>query len=143
MKWGGLQTLASYNVAPPSLTSGDTDLIAARDALFHAMQGHVGFLESLDRYAVSGSVVFAHAALDPSLPLSDQPDAALLWGKVARKAESGIAGYKLVHGHFASPNPIILANRICIDTGAYYSGILTALRLDEEVTFINVGVDTF
>lgn len=141
LKWGGRQTLASYHIAPPSETSGNVDLDGLRRDLLNAMQDHPDFVRNLDRFAVSGSVVFAHAALDPTLPLQSQPDAALLWGHIADKTSSGLAGYKLVHGHFAAAEPVALPHRICVDTGAYYSGILTAVRLDEEEAFIKVGVD--
>ena len=37
-----------------------------------------------------------------------------------------------MHGHTISPEPQILANRIGIDTGAYRTGRLTALGLQED-----------
>jgi serine/threonine protein phosphatase 1 len=39
-------------------------------------------------------------------------------------------GATVVHGHSISEQPELLANRIGIDTGAYYSGVLTALVLE-------------
>jgi serine/threonine protein phosphatase 1 len=140
LNWGGKQTLASYGVAPPLGNFGPADLVAVRDALAHAMADHAEFLHGLARFTTSGSVVFAHAALDPAYPLEQQPDAALLWGKVTGKARSGLPNYRLVHGHFPSAKPVSTPHHICIDTGAYYTGTLTAVRLDEEEAFLNVSI---
>ena len=41
-------------------------------------------------------------------------------------------GGLVVHGHSISPEPEIRANRIGIDTGAFASGILTTLVLEES-----------
>lgn len=140
LRWGGRQTLASYNAPLVSPRSSRKELHAARDALAASMGPHVDFLRGLDSYTVSGSVAFAHAALDPDLPLDAQPDAALLWGQVAKQAE-GHPDFRLVHGHFANPEPVSLPQRVCADTGAYYSGILTAVRLDESEHFVKVTLD--
>ena len=39
-------------------------------------------------------------------------------------------GKIVVHGHTPSDAPELKANRIGIDTGVYYSGVLTAVRLE-------------
>ena len=41
-------------------------------------------------------------------------------------------GKVIVHGHTISEKPKIEHNRIGIDTGAYYSGILTCLVLERD-----------
>jgi len=42
----------------------------------------------------------------------------------------------VIHGHYDSPDIVNRPGRICIDTGAYYSGVLTSARIDTEVTFL-------
>ena len=44
--------------------------------------------------------------------------------------------YDPVHGHYDAPEPVVTAGRICVDTGAYYTGRLTAVRLDDDTGLI-------
>ena len=136
LDWGGRQTLTSYGVALPGRAPSRETLLATRDALYARARPHLPFLNALQTYAVSGDVICAHAALDPKSPLEAQSQEALLWGQVPSGAPSGMAGKRLVHGHFDGFEPVIEPGRICVDTGAYYSGRLTALRLDADTNFL-------
>lgn len=143
-KWlemGGKQTIASYGITPPSTKPDQVGLVALRDRLHEAMGGHVAFLQSLPRMARSGQVVFVHAGLDPAYPLDAQPDAALLWGQIEGGDTSGVKGYRMVHGHYANYDPVSEVHRICVDTGAYFTGRLTAVRLDDEEAFLHADID--
>ncbi len=137
LDWGGLQTLASFGIAPPS-GRNPVDLMELREELMAAVAPFKEFLLSLKRLEISGTVVFVHAGLDPDAPLDAQPDAATLWGQAPSGKALGMTGYKVVHGHFASYEPVSLQDRICVDTGAYFSGRLTAVRLDDDETFLHV-----
>jgi len=53
-----------------------------------------------------------------------------LWGESDFIEEGGYEGWRVVHGHFDDVTPVMTPRRICVDTGAYYSGRLTAVRLD-------------
>lgn len=138
LRMGGMQTFESYRVPPP-LGAGFDALIDARDALRAAMGPDEAFLrDTLLRWTRSGDVVFVHAAMDPDRPHDAQNDDALLWGRApdfyARGAPPGVV---VVHGHTPSDEPVILPWRIGVDTGAYYSGRLTALRIDADgIAFI-------
>ena len=138
IEWGGRQTLTSYGLPNPSREPPKEELQAIRDALYAKAEDHLPFLQALELYAVSGQVVFAHASLDPAVALDVQSERALLWGQVGAGASSGLPGYRLVHGHFDDREPVVRPDRICVDTGAYYSGRLTAARLDEDVQFLTV-----
>ena len=137
LDWGGLQTLASFGIQPSKgRTTGE--LKDLRTELFEAVSPFLAFLRGLSPLEVSGSIVFVHAGLDPEAPLDGQPEAATLWGQAPSGKDLGLKGYRTVHGHFAGYEPVSLPDRICIDTGAYYSGRLTAVRLDAEETFLHV-----
>lgn len=138
--WGGRQTLTSYGIGSVSREPGEVELTNIHAALSEKAQEHVPFLRSLKRYATSGDVICAHAGLDPLLTLEAQPDAALFWGQTPSGDIGGMPGCRLVHGHFADYAPVTQADRICVDTGAYYSGRLTAVRLDAGEAFIHVDV---
>jgi serine/threonine protein phosphatase 1 len=140
LDFGGKQTLASYGIAPLSITPDRAELVALRDTLRDAMGGHVAFLRGLSRLARSGDVLFVHAGLDPVYPVEAQPDAALFWGQIDKGDIPGLPGYRMVHGHYADREPVSEERRICVDTGAYFTGRLTAVRLDDEVAFLHVNV---
>ena len=109
--WGGLQTLTSYGIRSASRRPDKNELISMRDALQEKAQRHLCFLRSLQRYAVSGDVVYAHANLEATLPLEDQPDEALLWGQTSSQQSAGLPGHRLVHGHYAANDRLCCTNR--------------------------------
>lgn len=136
LSWGGLQTLGSFGIVPGPGRLSDTQLVKVRDDLAREAEPFMEFLTGLPRIIVSGQVVFVHASLDPTLPLDEQPDDATLWGRLPHGQKFGLEGYRVVHGHFDSYEPVSLPERVCVDTGAYYSGRLTAVRLDEGEEFL-------
>lgn len=139
LHFGGLQTLASYGLAPPKSTPAPPEEIERlRKDLERALGPHLPFLLATRRWLRSGDVVFSHAGLDPAHPIEDQSDGALLWGRSEFLAEGGVSGLRVVHGHYAAAEPVVTPRRICIDTGAYYSGRLTAVRLDCSLELIAV-----
>ena len=139
LKWGGEQTLASYGVPPPTHNAEDAALVAARDRLRDAIEPHLGFLNALETHWVSGSVVFSHAGVMPGLPLDEQPPDRMVHGHPSGLCDMPMPGHLVVHGHFDSTEPVLLPGRSCVDTGAYYSGVLTALRLDTSETFLSTA----
>lgn len=139
LAWGGEQTLASYGVSPPSPRAGTVEIIEARDRFRAAFAPHRALIESLRTHVVSGSVVFTHAGLEPGVAPEAQDPAHFVWGHPAFLADVPLPGYRVVHGHFDAASPVSLAGRVCVDTGAYYSGTLTALRLDEGEAFLTVS----
>jgi serine/threonine protein phosphatase 1 len=133
---GGRQTLASYGVAPPGERAGDEELVRARDRLRSAMGRHWTFLEALRPCARSGQVLFVHAGVNPHAASPEDDLDALIWGHPACQGPEPIPGLRLVHGHFDAPAPVVHRGRICVDTGAFYSGRLTAVRLDAGEAFL-------
>ncbi|WP_424928676.1 metallophosphoesterase [Amaricoccus tamworthensis] len=138
LQFGGLQTIGSYGLTAPRGRTSDAELTRLRDELKQAMGPHLDFLSTLPLSFRSGDVFFAHAGIDPARPLSDQSERALLWGKSSFLTEDGLPGVKVVHGHYDSADVVSTPGRICVDLGAYYSGCLCAVRLDDEVNVIKV-----
>jgi serine/threonine protein phosphatase 1 len=137
LDFGGRQTLASYGV-PVAAAPGPAALLAARDALLLALGPDRSFLEQALLPCVrSGDVIFAHAGLDPTTPPEDQVESTLIWGHPRFLEEGGPPGLLVVHGHFDAPTAQVTPGRICVDTGAYYSGVLTAVRLDAATAFLS------
>jgi serine/threonine protein phosphatase 1 len=128
---GGGQTLVSYGVIPP-LANGDAEGWAkAREAFVQALPTeHRAFLTSLALMVVYGDYVFVHAGLRPGVTLEDQVEADLLWIRQAFLGADGPFGKIVVHGHTPVEQAGADDYRISIDTGAYATGILTAVRLE-------------
>lgn len=137
LKWGGQQTLASFGAPLASHRSADDELLAARDALLPQIEDKMPFLRGLKSSAVSGDVIFTHAGVKPGVALEDQAESDLVWGHPAFPEKTvALRGKRVVHGHFDNATVVNLPGRLCIDTGAYYTGKLTAVRMDDTETFI-------
>lgn len=138
LRFGGRETLASFGLSPPPHGRSDrAALVPLRNALVQAITPHRAFLEGLEPMHRSGDVIFVHAAVDPERPIEAQSDDALLWGHPGFLVDDPVPGLRIVHGHYDAPQPVRLPGRICVDTGAYHSGVLTALRLDEDAAFLS------
>jgi serine/threonine protein phosphatase 1 len=131
LRWGGTETLASYGVAAPDFTRPDA-LLAARDMLLDRMPAsHLRLLQDLDTLAAVGDYLFVHAGLAPGVALEKQVEADLLWIRDDFLGAPRPSDRIVVHGHtWVDAEPRLLAQRIGVDTGAYDTGVLTALRLD-------------
>jgi serine/threonine protein phosphatase 1 len=90
---------------------------------------HRGWLETLPLTAVRGEYLFVHAGVRPGAPLQKQRSEDLLWIRGPFLKEPHGLPYTVVHGHtFRSDFCVThLSHRIGIDTGAFRSGVLTAL----------------
>ncbi len=133
--FGAVQTLASYGLTKPEATDPES-LARLRDALSDAMGPHVAFLRALPLSYRSRKVVFCHAGVNPRMPVERDDPQAMLWGHPEFLAADPIPGQLVVHGHFDGAEPVALQGRICVDTGAYHTGRLTAVRLDRELGFL-------
>lgn len=92
------------------------------------------WLDALPLTAVRGDYLFVHAGVRPGAPLQEQRSEDLLWIRGPFLKEPHGLPYTVVHGHtFRSDYRITrLPHRIGIDTGAFISGLLTALPLSIE-----------
>jgi serine/threonine protein phosphatase 1 len=133
MDFGGGPTLASYGVQP---TAARTDLAAwnqVRDAFATALpQTHRRFYESLALMLVVGDYAFVHAGVRPGVPLDEQDAHDLLWIRYEFLDDRGPFEKVIVHGHTPTEEPECLPHRLGVDTGAYATGVLTAVRLYGE-----------
>jgi len=66
----------------------------------------------------------------PGVPLDAQAENDLIWIRDEFLDATEPFGKVVVHGHTPTQAPVIRPNRIGIDTGAVFSGRLTALRLE-------------
>lgn len=132
--FGGAETLRSYGVAPPDVADEPDDHIEARDRLLGAMPAsHLHMLHSLERLVTIGDYAFCHAGIRPGRSLADQSLDDLLWIREPFLGSTQRFEKIIVHGHsWSGPDPVIRANRIGIDTGAYETGVLTCIRIEDD-----------
>lgn len=131
LRHGGRETLASYGISP----LGEPK--AVRDRLVRAMGDHLGFLERLELTWQSGNLLCVHAAAEPDMGPDEQPEDAVLWGCPDFLRRPRRDGLWVVHGHTIVSRPECVGGRIAVDTGACYTGTLTAARIqDGQVDFL-------
>jgi serine/threonine protein phosphatase 1 len=130
LNFGGQVTLLSYGVGLGRLQmSRQVDLL--RDELEAKLPpSHLEFIGSCRLLYTEGSYCFAHAGIRPGIPPDEQVAEDLLWIREEFTRSRADHGYIIVHGHSISEEVELLPNRIGIDTGAFYSGMLTALVLE-------------
>lgn len=129
--WGGTTTLASYGVTAPRLNSDTQGWAQARAEFERQLPAdHLAFLLGLETLHIIGDFAFVHAGIRPGVPLVDQDEDDLLWIREPFLSSHTRHEKVVVHGHTPSKEPIDAPYRIGVDTGAYATGLLTAVRLD-------------
>jgi serine/threonine protein phosphatase 1 len=91
---------------------------------------HVQFLESFDDSCRFGDYLFVHAGIRPGVEIDQQRQSDLRWIREPFLLDDTDHGFVVVHGHTIRPEVEVRPNRIGIDTGAYKTGVLTALAID-------------
>jgi diadenosine tetraphosphatase ApaH/serine/threonine PP2A family protein phosphatase len=135
---GGEETLLSYGIAMKKLALNNDEAASRMRAALPAE--HVDFLRSLRMSLTHGKYFLCHAGVRPGVPLERQNDEDLLWIRREFLDSPLNFGKIVVHGHTPMPEPEIRPNRINIDTGAFATGRLTCVALDEVgYRFLNLG----
>jgi serine/threonine protein phosphatase 1 len=126
---------------PPAPDADPAAHIAARDDLLERLPvAHLRFLEHLELMVGVGDYAFVHAGIRPGVPLREQAERDLLWIREDFLDSEAMHDRIIVHGHtWDDDQPQIGPRRIGIDTGGYETGVLTALRIeDDHVTALAV-----
>ena len=121
----GQQTLDAY------LKNGDTS------EGYPIPSAHLEFLDGLRLYYQTEDYLFVHAGLREKVPLQTQDEADLLWIRDDFIYSDFDFGKRVVFGHTPFKEPLVLTNKIGIDTGAVYGNRLTCVQLP-EVKFFSV-----
>lgn len=131
LKFGGAQCAASYGISPESLRQMHEEeavqLIQSR-----IPPAHRAFLESFADTFSFGDYLFVHAGIRPGIAIDEQNRTDLRWIREPFLTDSKEHGYIVVHGHTIVEKVDERCNRIGIDTGAYQSGVLTALAIEDD-----------
>ena len=121
MTWwanGGEQTLDSYGVNDPA------DIPA----------GHLAWIKALPTTFSDSKRLYVHAGIRPGVPLYAQSERDLLWIREPFLSSDANHGFFVVHGHTPTKSrlPDLRPNRLNLDTGACFSGALTAAMFTDD-----------
>ncbi|MEM7123584.1 MAG: metallophosphoesterase family protein [Pseudomonadota bacterium] len=142
MGFGGDTTLLSYGVDCQSPPAAQEDVLGFLQNQFvrNLPTSHRQFLENLVLSHSEGDYFFAHAGVRPGVALDDQRPEDLIWIREAFLESPQAFGKMVVHGHSIRLEPEFRPNRIGIDTGAVFTGVLTCLALwGEERDVLQTG----
>jgi serine/threonine protein phosphatase 1 len=129
-EYGGDSALRSYGLRPPELAHrAEAWAPVAADLRHRLTKRERTFLENLELSVTVGGYFFTHAGARPGVALDRQSPEDLLW--IRRPFLDSRAAFErvIVHGHTPTAEVYADQRRIGIDTKAYESGVLTALRL--------------
>lgn len=140
LRFGGAQCLKSYGVSPRKVATAAGVLEALETIRGAIPREHVEFLRSFDDSCRFGDYLFVHAGIRPGIDLQEQRQSDLRWIREPFLLDETDHGFVVVHGHTIAAEVEEKPNRIGIDTGAYATGVLTALGIEgDERWFIDTG----
>ncbi len=131
IKHGGHETLLSYGFSRVQMAEMSLEEIFAALPQFVSQETR-DYIASFETMIRAGDYVFVHAGIDPSRPLGEQKRSDLLWIRERFLNHEGPLEKVVVHGHTIFGRVMDCGNRIGIDTGAFRSGVLTALVLEGD-----------
>jgi serine/threonine protein phosphatase 1 len=129
LRFGGLQCLQSYGVKLARIRGRSPEQVVevVRETV---PKDHVRFLEGFADSCRFGDYLFVHAGIRPGIDVDHQSQADLRWIREPFLFDESDHGFVVVHGHTIREEVEERPNRIGIDTGAYRTGILTALAIE-------------
>jgi serine/threonine protein phosphatase 1 len=131
LEFGGVETLNAYVRHSGGRLAVEPDADLADQLLELIPEAHLRFLRRTQMFVIYGNYAFAHAGLSADGRLEEQTVEDMLW---RRATDDGLPrhGLTVVHGHSIHQAPAVGRWRIGIDTGAYATGQLTILRLEDD-----------
>lgn len=142
LSYGGMATFASYGVHVAKIPTKPADFQQLQKQFVDNFphEHHQFVSKTILSYSL-GSYFFVHAGINPQYSLKQQIPEDLLRIRDEFTCSKEPFERIIVHGHTITASPELLPNRICIDTGAYLSGILTCLVLEaDQQRLIQTGV---
>jgi serine/threonine protein phosphatase 1 len=131
LKFGGSECAQSYGLDPDSFKRLEEE--AALQLLQAKVpRTHAEFLASFADTFRFGDYLFVHAGIRPGVAVEEQDRFDLRWIREPFLSDAKEHGFIVVHGHTIVGRVEERPNRIAIDTGAYHSGVLTALAVEDE-----------
>ena len=132
-KHGGDATLLSYGVRIDPSKGEQARFTEAHEAMrTRVPEMHRRFLSGLELGFSIGDYFMVHAGVMPNKPFDQQRVEDLLWIREPFLNYTSELAKVVVHGHTVEEKPTEKVHRIGIDTGACWTGKLSALGLEED-----------
>lgn len=132
LEFGGEQTLLSYGIDVSYYMrmdpKGASLAMAARSAI---PAEHIALLKDLPVSLKVGRILFVHAGIVPGQALDDQTDEDMMWIREPFLSEGPRSDLIVIHGHTPVETISFGKRRIGVDTGAYITGKLQVLRIND------------
>ncbi|MXO74664.1 serine/threonine protein phosphatase [Altererythrobacter aerius] len=129
LRHGGRETALSYGI--PRAEYDQASLEELQAMLNRAVPAaDIAFLNAASNYLIAGDYLFVHAGIAPDVPLEEQKPHHLRWIREPFLEHDAPHTHFVIHGHTITEDVDERANRTGIDTGAYRTGVLTALVLE-------------
>lgn len=129
LKHGGRETILSFGLPVKEYRALDLEELSDRLPQIvpdETRQYVAGFEEMIE----AGDYLFVHAGINPELDIESQKRSDLLWIRERFLRHKGPFPKVVVHGHTIFDDIEFKRDRIGLDTGAFRSGVLTALVLE-------------
>ena len=140
---GGLETLESYgcdmnSYIDHSMELKDEELIRKKFTRLLPFS-HKNFFNQLILNYEWGNYFFVHAGINPDLPIEKQEKETMLWTREKNFFNPKMTCSKIiVHGHTPVEKIEKYPFRINLDTGSFYSGKLSCLKIENgKLSFLN------
>jgi serine/threonine protein phosphatase 1 len=131
LEFGGLETLKSYGIG--EIPQDKKHLKALLKE--HIPQNHIDFMASLPSLLAVPGLCFVHAGVVNGVPLQRQHDKHLLWIRPKEQTVPGADNlFMTVHGHTPVRSVSLSDNRLNVDTGAFMTGRLSAVKIVRDGT---------
>ena len=137
--YGGTECAESYGISEGFIINSAPSEILGR-LIDEIPKTHLDFLDGMADTFRFGDYLFVHAGIRPGVPIDEQVERDLRWIREGFLDDRTDHGVMVVHGHTIVETVEEHRNRIAIDTGAYRSGVLTALCLEgTDRWFLDTG----
>jgi serine/threonine protein phosphatase 1 len=129
LRIGADTTIQSYGVTGEEYTRTSIEqlLDIAKERV---PEDHLDFMADFEDIVVVGDSMFVHAGVRPDKPLDHQKVNDLRWIRGDFLDYRGTLEKIIVHGHSIADEVEVTQHRIGLDTGAYASGVLTAMGFE-------------
>ena len=125
---GGRETALSYGIDATDYERADYAELAG-ELRRTVPKAHGAFLRAMEDMIEIGDYLFVHAGVRPDVALSDQQPEDLRWIRSRFLDHDRPLEKMVVHGHTIAETVETRPHRIGIDTGAFHTGLLSALGL--------------
>lgn len=139
LRHGGNSCAASYGIDPSRLHDTDPDRLE-HTLLSHIPKADIDFLAGAADQVRFGDYLLVHAGIRPGVPIDAQSGHDLRWIRQEFLTSDIRHEAIVVHGHTITDHVDERPNRVGIDTGAYRTGRLTAMRIEgDEREYLSTG----